>query len=632
MQDPSDILEKYWNYPSFRGSQSQVIRNVMHAKDALALMPTGGGKSICYQVPALCMDGICVVVSPLVALMEDQVNALKKKNIKALSLTGGISTEELVNRLDNCMFGNYKFLYLSPERLQQDLVRERLQQMDVNLLAIDEAHCISQWGNDFRPAYLACADLRELCPGIPVLALTATATRRVEKDIIERLLLQDPKVFRDSFSRANIAYRVRHEEDKRYRLKRLCRETGGSVITYVRTRREAEYLARHLEENEIRATFYHGGLDKEDKRKRMKRWMEDQVQVMVATSAFGMGIDKADVRLVVHYQLPDSVESYFQEAGRAGRDGKEALAVLLLHPADADELKQQFLGQQADVTFIKDLYNKLNNYFQISYGEGQQTTHHFHFNAFCERYKLPAQKTYNGLQVLDRHSVISFSPQFQVKTTVRFVAGKQQLMEYLQRNMAQASRIQTILRTYGGIFEYPTLVNPYLLAKKTQSSEKEIFTLLRQLEADGIIELEASEGDLKLTFLLPREDDHTINPFAKDVKEQQQLKAEKITALIRYAEEDRICRSKQLLAYFGEKQADPCGKCDVCLGRQPEIPEQKEVLEARMLELLREGPLRGRDLSEQLKARDEEVIALLRKLLDESRIAITKTNRYRLIQ
>ena len=362
----TSVLQQYWGYDDFRGSQRKIIDTVISGQDVLALMPTGGGKSICYQVPALAMEGICIVVSPLVALIQDQVAQLKKRNIKAIALTGGIRSNEVNDLLDNCVFGNYKFLYLSPERLQQTVVRERIQQMNVNLIAIDEAHCISQWGNDFRPAYLECSILKELAPQTPTIALTATATPRVVDDIVENLELKEVRIFKDSFSRSNIAFKVRRSEDKLYQLKKYMGKIPGSGIVYVRSRKMSISLANFLINNGVSASFYHGGIPKSDKEEKLNRWLNGKDRVMVATNAFGMGVDKPDVRLVIHYQIPDSLESYFQEAGRAGRDGEPSTAIILTSKEDADRAKQQFLSTLPDVGFVKTVYSKLNNYFQIS--------------------------------------------------------------------------------------------------------------------------------------------------------------------------------------------------------------------------------------------------------------------------
>lgn len=499
-KDTTSILKEFWGHDDFRGSQKEIINNVLSGKDVLALMPTGGGKSICYQVPSLAMEGICIVVSPLVALIQDQVAQLKKRNIKAVALTGGIPPDELNDLLDNCLYGNYKFLYLSPERLQQTIVQERIPQMNVNLIAIDEAHCISQWGNDFRPAYLGCSILKELAPNKPMIALTATATPRVVNDIVENLELENVAIFKDSFSRSNINFRVKRSEDKLYQFKKYMDKVPGSAIVYVRSRKMSISLANFLIKNGISASFFHGGIPKSDKEEKLNLWLSGKVRAMVATNAFGMGVDKPDVRLVVHYHIPDSLESYFQEAGRAGRDGKPSTAIILTSKEDKDKAKQQFLSTLPDVAFVKKVYSKLNNYFQISYGELITDPLAFKFNEFCKRYEFNPNMTFNAIRILDQNSVLSLAENFKEKTTLQFVASKSGIFEYLDKNRKTAPIIQTILRTYGGITEYETKINLYMLSKKTGASEEYLKQILQQLADDGIVEYQNNTSDLEITF------------------------------------------------------------------------------------------------------------------------------------
>ena len=477
-KSPKEILGEFWGYTEFKGSQEEIINAVLRGQDVLALLPTGGGKSICFQIPALSKGGICIVVSPLIALIQDQVENLKKRGIKAIALTGGIPIEEVSDLLDNCIFGNYKFLYLSPERLQQEMVQSRIQQMNVNLIAIDEAHCISQWGHDFRPAYLECSQLRGLLPETPVIALTATATKQVANDIIDSLKFIEPLVVTDSFSRNNIAFKVFWEEDKRYRLKLSCCQLEKSAIVYVRTRRLSQEIAQFLNSSGCKATNFHGGISKKEKQERLYLWLNDKVQVMVATNAFGMGIDKPDVQLVVHYQIPDSLENYFQEAGRAGRDGATAEAVLITNATDIERARKQFLSLLPDTAYLKKVYGKLNSYFQIPFGEGNDQTFQLDFNTFCSVYQLNPMLTYNTLQVLDQNSVIALSESFSKKSTVRFLASKEQLFDYFEKNRALVKVAQTILRTYGGIFDFDTKINTRLIAKKSESAENMVIKVL----------------------------------------------------------------------------------------------------------------------------------------------------------
>ena len=609
-KDTTSILKQFWGYDNFRGSQKEIIDNVLSGKDFLALMPTGGGKSICYQVPSIAMEGICIVVSPLVALIQDQVAQLRKRNIKAIALTGGIPPDELNNLLDNCLYGNYKFLYLSPERLQQTIVKERIQQMNVNLIAIDEAHCISQWGNDFRPAYLECSILKELIPDTPMIALTATATPRVVDDIVENLELDPVNIFKDSFSRFNINFRVKHSEDKLYQLKKYMDKVPGSAIVYVRSRKMSISLANFLTKNGISAAFFHEGISKSDKEDKLNLWLSGKVRVMVATNAFGMGVDKPDVRLVVHYQIPDSLESYFQEAGRAGRDGKPSTAIIITSKEDEDKAKQQFLSSLPDVAFVKNVYSKLNNYFQISYGELISEPLAFKFKEFCKRYAFNPNMTFNAIRILDQNSVLSLSENFKEKTTLQFVASKSEIFNYLDKNRKTAPIIQTILRTYGGITEYETKINLYMLSKKTGTSEERLKQILEQLTDDNIAEYQ----------------NNTSNLFAKKIKDFNQVKQNNMATMLGYISNKKVCRSIYLLNYFGEKTAEKCGTCDICTKKEKLASPYD--LEKRVLELLEIRPHTSRQLEKEMGANEKELLQTLERLLENDLVSLNFKNEY----
>jgi ATP-dependent DNA helicase RecQ len=531
MLQPIDILERYWNFTEFRPLQENIINAVLDREDTLALLPTGGGKSLCFQIPALLKEGICIVISPLVALMKNQVQRLNDKGIKAIALTSGTSRNQLDTMLDNCIYGNYKFLYLSPERLQQELVQDRIRQMNVNLIAVDEAHCISQWGNDFRPSYKNIQVLRQYHPTVNIIALTASATPKVIDDIIESLDFIKPKIFKQSFARPNLAYMVFNEDDKYYRIETILKKYRASSIIYVRNRKATLEISSFLESKGILATNYHGGLSNTEKDERLNAWLHDKKQVMVATNAFGLGIDKPDVITVIHINLPDSIESYFQEAGRAGRNGEKAFSVILKNKSDEVLVKNQFLSVLPKVDFVKLIYRKLCNYFQISYGEGEYTTHDFNFNDFCKTYNFSTVLAYNALQILDRTSIINLSKQFNNRVEVKFIISSSALFNYLESHTDISLIVKSILRTYGGIFEHLTKINTLRIADKSSVNEDVLIKALNQLENDDIIFLKHKRTDAEVTFIQPREDDKTIHRIAFIIEQQNKLKHEQVNAI-----------------------------------------------------------------------------------------------------
>ena len=628
VQDPKEILRRYWGFDDFRGSQEKIIETVISGRDVLGLMPTGGGKSLCYQIPSMAQEGICIVISPLVALIHNQVNALKERGIKAIALTGGIRFDEVNNLLDNCLYGNYKFLYLSPERLQQELVLNRIEQMNVNLIAIDEAHCISHWGHDFRPAYLDCSKLRELLPEIPMIALTATATAQVTKDITENLRFVEPLIVKDSFARNNIAFKVIWKEDKLYKLKQLCAKLEKSAIVYVQTRRMAEDLSRFLNKNKSSATYFHGGTTAFEKKERLHLWLENKVQTMVATNAFGMGIDKPDVALVVHYQIPNCVENYFQEAGRAGRDGTAAEAILLTNKNDVSLAKGQFLNTLPDTGFLKLVYKELNNYFQIAYNEGINETFQLNFNEFCAVYGMNPLLTYNALKILDQNSVIALSESFSKKTTVRFLANKEQIFSYFESNKSTTGVAKALLRTYGGIFDFDTKINTLLVAKKADVQEHQVLQTLEILHKDRIVDFRERHSDIEITFLVPREDERTINVFAKKVKERHQIKKDNLESMLLYVQNDQKCRSLQLLNYFGEKSYEICTICDVCIESQVSDKNLTEAMQLKILALLNKTEMSSRELIDEISVEEGVILSSLIVLLEDGKIHINNKNQY----
>jgi ATP-dependent DNA helicase RecQ len=631
MQQPIDFLERYWNHRSFRPLQEDIINAVLQNEDTFALLPTGGGKSICFQIPALMRDGICIVVSPLIALMKDQVNNLNSKGIKALAITGGISFSDLDTLLDNCIYGNYKFLYLSPERLQQDLVKDRIQQMNVNLIAVDEAHCISQWGNDFRPAYKNITVLRELHPTVNVIALTATAKPEVVEDIVSELDFIAPKIFKASFERPNIAYLVLDTDDKPYKITQILTKHKGSSIIYARTRRVTLDIHSYLEAKGFSSLYFHGGISNKEKQDYLYLWTHNQKEIMVATTAFGMGIDKADVKNIIHVNLPESLESYYQEAGRAGRNGEKAFAVILKNKTDEQTLKNQFLNVLPSIDFLKQVYRRLCNYFQIPYGEGERTVHEFNFNVFCKTYEFNPSITFNALQILDRNSIIALSQQFNYQAKLQFLISNQALFRYLETHKHYDILIKSIMRTYGGIFENLLKLDLNLIADKSSLNEETIIKSLRQLKKDEVVEFQFSNTDSEITLLVPREDDKTINRISKNVEQQFKLKERQINAVIDYVTNTSKCKNRQLLAYFGEDMKKDCGICSVCLSKKKSNSSAsiKSITHDIIIQL-EEKPLSSRAIINTLNYDDATVLKTLQLMIENDILELTATNTYKI--
>jgi ATP-dependent DNA helicase RecQ len=611
--------------------QEDIINAVLENEDTFALLPTGGGKSICFQIPALMRDGICIVVSPLIALMKDQVNNLKNKGIKAMAITSGISFSDLDMLLDNCIYGNYKFLYLSPERLQQDLVKDRIQQMNVNLIAVDEAHCISQWGNDFRPAYKNIVLLRQLHPTVNAIALTATAKPEVVNDIVAELDFISPKIFKASFERPNLAYMVLDTDDKYYKIEQILKKHKGSSIIYARTRRTTLDINAHLEFKGFQSLYFHGGISNNEKQDHLHMWMHNQKEIMVATTAFGMGIDKADVKNIIHVNLPESLESYYQEAGRAGRNGDKAFAVILKNKTDEQTLKNQFLNVLPTIDFLKQVYRKLCNYFQISYGEGEQTVYVFNFNEFCKSYEFNPTITFNALQIFDRNSIIALSQQFNYKAKLQFIISNQSLFMYLETHKQFETLVKSIMRTYGGIFENSLKLDLKLISEKASIDEEIVINSLRQLKKDEVVDFQFSNTDSELTFLVPREDDKTINRISKHVEQQLKLKVNQINAVIDYISNTTICKNRQLLKYFGEDIIKDCGICSVCLSKKNSNSSKniKSISHDIILQL-ENKPLSSRSLIENLNHENATILKTLQLMVENNILEVTPTNTYKI--
>lgn len=620
-KDPISVLKEFWGYSGFRPLQQNAVEAALEKHDCFISFPTGGGKSLCYQVASMSSEGICIVVSPLIALIENQVTDLKQRGIKTAALTGGLKYTEVDAILDNCIYGNFKFLYLSPERLQQDLVQQRIKAMNVNLIAIDEAHCISQWGNDFRPSYRDCKLLRDLLPGVPMMALTASATQKVCDDIIENLQLSDPQLIKKDIHRPNIAYHVLPTIDKIHSLHKIFQKHTGSAIVYVNNRKATRQIADALQKNNITADYFHGGLESWEKNEKLKQWLTDKSRVMVATNAFGMGIDKPDVQTVVHYNYPSTLEGYFQESGRAGRNGSKAFAVILKGSDDIKLLKDQYLESLPDVDFVKRLYNKLNNYFQIPYGEGEQQNFSLNFKDFCSTYKLSPAKTYNGLKLLDRHAVISLMETPTKNTVLQFTTNQHQLFRYLDQHPSMEQIVQTLLRTYPGIFDYPTSIRLSTLSKKTASSEKQIQHYLEQLAKDHMCDYQLNNADTNINFLIPREDDKTINVISRAIENYNQIKVNQLQHVIDYCTNDQVCKSVQLLNYFDQKDTKDCGICSVCIKKKQHLaPDILSIVKQEVLKALQNEPQTQDELTANITFKAVYTKAAIDSLLQEQRI------------
>ncbi len=627
MQTALAILQKYWKYDQFRPLQNEIIDSVISGKDTLAILPTGGGKSVCFQVPAMMTEGICLVISPLVALMKDQVANLQVRNIKAIALTGGIRSEEMIDLLDNCQFGNYKFLYLSPERLQSNWILDRIKNLPINLIAIDEAHCVSQWGHDFRPAYLKISDLKKHFQKVPFLALTATATPRVKEDIITETGLQNPSVFQKSFARENIAYIAIEAEDKLYTIGQILKKNPQPSIVYVRNRRSCIDMSDQLNTLGFKATYYHGGLSPKEKDKNMALWMQEEAQVIVATNAFGMGIDKANVKTVIHIQLPDNIENYYQESGRAGRNGEKAFAVIITSPSDILQAENQFLSNLPDKSFLNSVYIKLCNYFQIAYGEGFNEQFAFNLNHFCLKYNFPPLKTYNAIQFLDRQGIISLSQEFSEKISLQFLIPSKEVIRYISLNPNDEEIILTILRTYPGIYEMQTAFNLDFIAKKSNHKPAEVQAVLNKLKEKDVIEFHSKNNDTSILFNEIREDERTINKISKYLEKQNQLKKEQLQSIINYIKENQTCKNRLILAYFGEKSDADCGVCSYCISKKKVTTNTKSLSDS-ILTLLQTEELTSREIQEKTQTDTNAVIEVLQYLLEQEQIAIKANNKY----
>lgn len=620
----SRILKQYWGYDRFRGIQEDIIDSISKNKDTLGLMPTGGGKSITFQVPALAKEGMCLVITPLIALMKDQVQNLKKRGIKALAIYSGMSRQDIIITLENCIFGNYKFLYISPERLDTEIFRTKLRKMHISMITVDESHCISQWGYDFRPAYLKIAEIRELLPDVPVLALTATATPEVVKDIQARLHFRHKNVFRMSFERNNLAYIVRKTENKTAELLHILRSMPGSAIVYVRNRRRTKEITELLNNEHITADFYHAGLDDATKDIRQHRWQSGERRVMVATNAFGMGIDKPDVRIVIHMDLPDSIEAYFQEAGRAGRDGQKAYAVILYAKSDKTTLHKRIPDTFPEKEYIRDVYEHLQYYYQMAMGDGLDCVREFNIEDFCRKFKYFPVPVDSALRILTQAGYLEYTAEQDSTSRILFTIRRDELYRLREMGEDMDRLIQAVLRSYTGVFTDYTYINEDSLAIRTGLTRRQIYEMLVHLAKLRIVSYIPHKKTPYIIYTRERVEAQRIH-ISPEVYEHRKARYEtRINAMLDYVTNDTVCRSRMLLDYFGERNEHNCGQCDTCISlrsksKASEQPD-RETLCAKVCEILSRESLTPAGLLKQLPMDKELLTEILHRLSDEGKI------------
>jgi len=614
-----DILKQYWGYDSFRDLQEEIIRSVSEGKDTLGLMPTGGGKSITFQVPALAQEGICIVVTPLIALMKDQVQNLRRRGIKATAVYSGMTRQEIIIALENCIFGNYKFLYISPERLHTEIFRTKLRSMKVSMLTVDESHCISQWGYDFRPAYLKIAGIRELIPHAPVLALTATATPEVVKDIQQQLRFRAENVFRMSFERKNLAYLIWHTDNKTGEMIRILQRVAGSAIVYVRSRKRAREISELLIQEGFTASFYHAGLNNDEKDLRQKRWQNDDCRVMVATNAFGMG------RVVIHYDLPDSPEAYFQEAGRAGRDGQKAYAILLYALTDKASLHKRIPDTFPDKEYIKEIYEHVQYYYQMAMGDGRGCMYEFNLEEFCCTFKHYPVQAHDALKILTQAGYLEYTDEQDNASRVRFTVRRDELYKYRDNNPETETLIRTLLRSYTGLFTDYAYINEALLALRSGLDREKVYQLFILLSKQRVLDYIPRKKTPYIIYTRERVEQRHLQLPPSVYEDRKKRYESRIAAMVSYVTTDKVCRSRQLLRYFGEQHEQDCGQCDVCLALRKRIPlsaADMESMAEKIWKYLNESPLSPAQLVLKLDRETEEISQVVRYLLDEKRLVL----------
>ena len=629
MQSSKEILLKYWGHSSFREKQEDIINNIIEGKDTLALLPTGGGKSICFQIPSLMQEGICIVISPLISLMKDQVENIKNRGIKAVAITSEMRYKEIDIALTNCIFGGYKFLYLSPEKLQNDLVKSKISEMNVNLIAVDEAHCISEWGHNFRPSYRNISELRLIHPKAPLLALTATATSEVATDIQHNLEFKEKNLIQSSFTRKNLSYIVIKEEDKKKKLVSILNKINGSAIVYVKSRKECQHTCKLLTENNISASFYHAGVSMEERNKRQSSWKNSETRVMVATNAFGMGIDKSDVRIVIHTHIPSTTESYFQETGRAGRDEKEAYAVLLYNNSDEKYLKEFVELHFPTIVEIKDCYQNLANYFHLAIHNGEEENFDFDLGEFSRKYKINSLKTYNILKYLEKENYLKLSNVYNNYSKIHIKTNSNELYDFQMANSYFDPYIKLLLRSYSGLFDDFVNINESTIAARLNTTESNINDILIRLEKLEILQYSPKKHATQITYIQNRVENKYLNISEDKLQDRKNSELKRMNFILNYCNQTTNCRTKILLHYFGEEQTVNCGKCDICRERNKlELSDNEfESIRKKVLKITVEKTSSISDICKIIKNVNEDKVLKVITFLMENNELKTEGNK-----